>query len=56
MYLAPMGVFLAKWSADVQEEWIRNLLKDRPDLTREKLERTRQLMDKAATDALIPGY
>ena len=48
MHLALMGVFRAKWSADVHEEWIRNLLKNRPDLTREKLESTRQLMDKAA--------
>jgi hypothetical protein len=31
-------------------------LKNRPDLTREKLERTRQLMDKAAPDALVTGY
>jgi hypothetical protein len=30
--------------------------KNRPDLTREKLERTRQLMDKAATDAVVTGY
>jgi hypothetical protein len=40
----------------VYEEWKRNLLKNRPDLTREKLERTRQLMDKAAPDALVTGY
>ena len=48
MYLALTGVFRAKWSADVHEEWMQNLLKNRPDLTREKLERTRHLMDKAA--------
>jgi hypothetical protein len=29
---------------------------DRSDLTRAKLERTRQLMDKAAPDALVRGY
>ena len=56
MHLALIGVFRAKWSADVHEEWIRNLLMDRPDLTRAKLERTRQLMDKAAPDALVRGY
>ncbi len=28
----------------------------RPDLTREKLERTRMLMDQHATDALVTGY
>jgi hypothetical protein len=54
MHLALMGVFRAKWSADVHEEWIGSLLKNRPDLTRPQLERTQQLMDKAAPDALVP--
>src|SRR4051794_13159724 len=40
--------FRARWSDDVHEEWISNLLKRRPDLTRAQLERTRQLMDKLA--------
>jgi PIN domain len=56
MHLALIGLFRAKWSAEVHEEWIRNLLRNRPDLTREKLERTRELMDKAASDALVTGY
>ena len=56
MHLALTGLFRAKWSAAVHEEWISNLLKNRPDLTREKLERTRQLMDKATLDALVEGY
>ena len=56
MHLALMGVFQAKWSADVHEEWIGSLLKNRPDLTRQQLERTRQLMDRAAPDALVTGY
>jgi predicted nucleic acid-binding protein len=56
MHLALTGIFRAKWSNDVHEEWISNLLKNRPDLTLEKLERTRQLMDKATLDALVEGY
>jgi hypothetical protein len=56
MHLALIGVFRAKWSAEVHKEWIRNLLANRPDLTRAQLERTRQLMDKAAPDALVTGY
>jgi len=56
MHLALTGLFRAKWSAAVHEEWISNLLRKRPDLTREKLERTRMLMDKHATDALVTGY
>ena len=56
MHLALIGLFRAKWSADVHEEWISNLLKKRPDLTRDKLERTRILMDKHAIDARVTGY
>jgi len=56
MHLALTGLFRARWSAGVQEEWIRALLRRRPDLSREKLERTRMLMDQHATDALVTGY
>lgn len=56
MHLAVTGLFRAKWPADVHKEWISNLLKNRRDLTRDKLERTRMLMDKHAVDALVTGY
>jgi predicted nucleic acid-binding protein len=56
MFLAVPGIFRARWSDDVHEEWISNLLERRPDLTRSQLERTRQLMDKHAPDALVTGY
>jgi len=51
----PRG-FQAKWSAHIHEEWISNLLQNRPDLTRAQLERTRMLMDKHAVDALVTDY
>lgn len=56
MHLALVGLFRAKWSAAVHEEWISSLLERRPDLDRAKLERTRALMDKHAEDALVTGY
>jgi len=56
MHLALTGLFRAKWSAAVHEEWIGALLRRRPDLSREKLDRTRALMDKHAADALVTGY
>jgi hypothetical protein len=56
MHLALTGLFRAKWSLDIHEEWISALLRNRPDLIREKLERTRMLMDQHATDALVTGY
>ena len=56
MHLAMTGLFRAKSSAGVHEEWMARLQANRPDLTREKLERTRMLMDKHAEDALVTGY
>jgi hypothetical protein len=56
MHLALTGLFRAHWSAEVHDEWIRNLLKNRPDLTAEKLARTRRLMDEAMPQALVTEY
>jgi hypothetical protein len=56
MHLALTGLFRARWSDAVHEEWICALLRKRTDLSREKLERTRALMDAHATDALVTGY
>jgi hypothetical protein len=56
MHLALTGLFQAKWSAAVHEEWIGALLRRRPDLSREKVERTRMLMDLHVTDALVTRY
>ncbi len=54
--LAVSDLFRAKWSASVHEEWIRALLRNRPDLTAERLERTRRLMDAHVRDALVTGF
>jgi predicted nucleic acid-binding protein len=56
MYLAIPGVYRAKWSKNIHEEWMPSLIRNRPDLTRTQLERTRELMDKNAPDALVTGY
>lgn len=56
MHPALTGLFRATWSNGVHDEWIEALLRNRPDLTRERLERTRMLMDRHATDALVTGY
>jgi predicted nucleic acid-binding protein len=56
MHLALTGLFRAKWSADIHEEWIENLLAARPDLSRVQLQRTRRLMDTHVLDSLVEGY
>ena len=54
--LARTDLFRARWSNLIHEEWIGNLLANRPDLTREQLERTRSLMDQAVPDCLVRGF
>lgn len=56
MHLALTGVYRARWSAQVHDEWKRNLLQNRADLTQEQLDRTSSLMDMAVPDALVTGY
>jgi len=56
MWLALSDLFRARWSNDIHEEWIRNLLEDRPDLTRERLERTRDKMNSHIRGCLVTGY
>jgi len=56
MRLAIHGRFRAHWSARVHEEWITALLRNRKDLVRSQLERTRALMDSHVRDACVEGY
>jgi predicted nucleic acid-binding protein len=56
LQLATSGLFRAKWRADIHEEWIRAVLRQRQDLKREQLERTRELMDAHTHDCIITGY
>lgn len=56
MNLAITDLFRAKWTDDIHDEWIRNVLKNRPDLTKERLHRTRDLMNSHVRDCLVIGY
>lgn len=56
MHLAITNLFRARWTDRIHEEWIRNVLRDRPDLTARQLARTRQLMDENILDCLVTGY
>jgi predicted nucleic acid-binding protein len=54
--LAVSDLYRAKWSDAVHEEWISALLENRPDLERAQLERTRDLMNAHARDALVTDF
>jgi hypothetical protein len=56
MRLTEAGLYQALWSRDVHEEWIRAVLRDRPDLSLEKLHGVREAMDRHAEEALVIGY
>lgn len=50
------GLFQPKWTWEIQEEWIRNLLINRPDLSRIQLEALVQPMNRAFPDANVLDY
>jgi predicted nucleic acid-binding protein len=56
MHLAVQEAFRARWTEQIHEEWIRNVLKNRPDLSRERLERTKALMNAHAENSLVAGF
>ncbi|TDB56834.1 MULTISPECIES: PIN domain-containing protein [Photorhabdus] len=56
MHLGIIGLYQPKWSAQIHDEWQRNLLKQRPEITAEALTRTVQLMNRALPDANVAGY
>lgn len=56
MWLALHGLFRARWSDRVHEEWMGAVRRDFPDVTRGQLERTRDLMNLHAEDSLVTGF
>ncbi len=56
MRLALTDLYRARWSDQIHEEWITAVLRNRPDLSRQQLERTRSLMNAHVRDALVDGH
>jgi hypothetical protein len=54
--LAIDDLYRAFWSQRVQDEWTQALFRDRPDLSRVSIERTRLLMEASLDDAMVSGY
>lgn len=53
---AKAGLFRARWTAAIHDEWMENLLRNNPSLTRDLLVRRRTAMDAAIRDALVTGF
>ncbi len=56
MELALTDLVRARWTEDIQIEWMKNLSIKRPDLSLERLARTANLMNEYVRDALIKNY
>jgi predicted nucleic acid-binding protein len=56
MRLAVRFVFQPKWTEEIHAEWIEAVLETRPDIGREALERTRDLMNRFGNDWEVPAY
>ncbi len=56
LHPARTGLYRARWTEDIHQEWMQNLLANRPDLSRQQLKRTRELMNRAVLDCLVTGY
>ena len=54
--LAYVELFSPKWTDTIQHEWISNLLKNRPDLNRDSLEKIVHAMNAAFPDANVFGF
>lgn len=51
LHLATLGLYTPKWTEIIHDEWTRNLLKNRQDLTAEQLQKTKAAMCGAFPDA-----
>ncbi|WP_157271514.1 PIN domain-containing protein [Azohydromonas aeria] len=56
MRLALTDLYRARWTDQIHDEWTRNVLRQRPDLKAEDLQRTRELMNLHVRDSLVTGY
>jgi hypothetical protein len=54
--LARDGLYHARWSRRIEEEWVRSLLRQRPDISQAQLRRTCELMTEAVPDCLVEGW
>lgn len=56
MRLALTDRFRARWSDAIHDEWIRNLLRQRPELDPAALEKTRTLRNSSVRDSLVESF
>lgn len=56
MYLALTDLFRARWSQQIHEEWMRNVVANFPDISQQQVERIRDFMNEHVRDCLVTDY
>lgn len=56
MYLRRLDLYQVRWSDRIHYEWIEAVLRHRPDIRREQLERTRALMERNSPGSIVAEY
>jgi predicted nucleic acid-binding protein len=56
MQLAATDILWARWTNAIYEEWMRSVQRDYPDITRQQVERIRDLMNQHAPDCIVTDY
>ena len=56
LQLAVSGQFAARWTIDIQREWVESVLRRNPGLERARLERTSSEMESAIEGCLVTDY
>jgi predicted nucleic acid-binding protein len=54
--LATTDLFQAKWTEQIHDEWIRNVLKNRPNITLEKLQALKQVINRSVPDCSVTDF
>lgn len=56
LFVAQTKLFRARWSERIHDEWVWNLLENRPDLQPADLAATRAAMNASIPDCVVEGY
>jgi predicted nucleic acid-binding protein len=54
--IAQAGLVQAKWTNEILDETLGSLRRNRPDISQDKINRLRDLMNAAVPDCLVTGY
>ena len=54
--IAQAGLVRAKWTELIHDEWLRNVFKNNPHLSPERLARSRNLMNDAVRDCIVIDF